>query len=146
PTAGRLQVAKDFGMSPEDVDILTRTIIGEAENQPFAGKQAVGNVLFNRAALSGRTPVEEAQRWSIRNGRVEYQFEPWGTRDGRERMLGPPENTRVYQEALRALVAAARNDVTGGATKFYSPSTQAALRRGPPDWDDGAGQTIGSHL
>lgn len=46
----RRYTAQGYEISPEQVDMLIRTIQGEAANEPAAGQHAVGNTMLNRMA------------------------------------------------------------------------------------------------
>jgi len=46
----RRYTAQGYEISPEQVDLLIRTIQGEAGNEPAAGQHAVGNTMLNRMA------------------------------------------------------------------------------------------------
>lgn len=46
----RRYTAQGYTISPEQVDLLIRTIQGEAANEPAAGQHAVGNTMLNRMA------------------------------------------------------------------------------------------------
>ena len=61
-------------MTPEERDLIARTIVGEAAGQPFAGQQAVANVILNRVR-SGKYGGSVADVLF-----APQQFEPWGTR------------------------------------------------------------------
>ena len=127
-------------VTPQDRDLMIRTVIGEAGNQPDLGKAAVANIIMNRTA-SGK--------WGNSPGNVvlaKSQFEPWATRS-RELMSYAP-NSPQYQAAARVVdgvLAGHIPDVTGGMTHFYSPSAQAALGRPAPSWGQGPGLQIGAH-
>lgn len=124
-------------MSPQERDIVIRTLLAEASNQGPRGLQAVAAVIGNRSAQSGMSPGDVVQ---ARN-----QFEPWNTRAGRAKMAGYSPDGSDYRTAGAALDAAMQNDPTGGATHFYAPKAQAALGRGTPSWARGQGTDIGDH-
>ena len=46
----RRYTAQGYEITPEQVDLLVRTVIGEAKNEPAAGQHAVGNTMLNRMA------------------------------------------------------------------------------------------------
>src|SRR5437879_2047197 len=58
-------------------ELLTRTVIGEAEREPQEGKEGVAAVIRNRLA-SGRFGATPADVVLAKN-----QFEPWSTPEGR---------------------------------------------------------------
>ncbi len=131
------ELAAGLNMSPKDMNIAARTVIGEAGGYKPRDKQAVAAVLLNRARMAGTSPATEALKPN--------QFEPWNTDAGRSRMMGPSPESPAYQDAARSVFMASQADPTGGATHFYSPTAQASLGRRPPNWDTGDGTDIGPH-
>lgn len=126
-------------MTPQQRDLVIRTIVGEAANQGERGMQAVAAVIGNRMAQSGRGGDQVVL--------APNQFEPWGNASARARMQALTPDSPRYQQAAAAVDALARGgaDPTGGATHFYAPRAQAALGRRPPSWDNGTGVDIGDH-
>jgi hypothetical protein len=123
----------------DDLDAMTRTIIGEAGNQGDAGMRAVGHVIANRSQLTGQTPLQVVL--------APNQFEPWAKR-GSELMAVPTDSPQ-YQAARRIaeeVVAGKSQDPTGGATHFLNPQLQAQLGRQQPAWATGQGTRIGGHM
>ena len=129
------------GVSPAE-DQMVRTVIGEAANQGTIGQQAVAAVIKNRmdAGKQGAQDVIFAPN----------QFEPWNNPKTRATLEAIDPTSKQYQDilnnAVRPVMAGTAKDPTGGATHFYSPTTQKALGRDAPDW--AAGQTptvIGQH-
>ena len=129
------ELAAALNLKPQEMDVATKTVIGEAGGYKPIDQQAVASVLFNRAGMAGTSPATEALRPN--------QFEPWNTAQGRNRMAsaGPEQ----YEQAARAVYMGAQADPTAGATHFYAPKAQASLGRQPPKWDDGSGQDLGPH-
>src|SRR5688572_439116 len=116
-------------LDPRARDLVVRTVLGEAANEPDDGMTAVAAVIRNRV-LSGRfgKSVPEVVM-------KPKQFEPWNTPEGRERMYGYAPDSEPYRRASAAVdLAFSGADPTGGATHFYSPTAQAALGREPPKW------------
>jgi hypothetical protein len=129
---------QSINLTPQQRDILIRTVYGEASNQDDIGQQAVANVILNRARLAGTAPDYEALK--------KNQFEPWWNAKARARMERLSTEDPAYRRAQQAVDAAlSGDDPTGGATHFYSPSVQAALGRRMPSWDRGDSQMIGTH-
>jgi hypothetical protein len=128
-------------LDPRARDLVIRTVLGEAANEPDEGMAAVAAVIRNRVQ-SGRfgNSVPEVVL-------KPKQFEPWNTPEGRSRMQGYAPDSEPYSRAARAVdsVFAEGSDPTSGATHFYSPTAQAALGREPPKWAQGEPQTIGRH-
>ena len=128
-------------LTPQQRDLLIRTIIGEAAAEPFMGQQAVANVVLNRLN-SGRygDSLEDVIL-------APKQFEPWSTR--REELLAIPQTASTYRTADMAVEAALGDDATGGATHFFSRGVMDD-RGGPPRWyeataDNGSWRDIGGH-
>lgn len=125
-------------MDDRDYDLAVRTIIGEAGNQDFEGKQAVANVILNRAA-SGRYGSTVSDVVLARR-----QFEPWDTR--KNELMSYTADDQRYQEAAAALEAATQQDVTGGATHFLNPDVVRQRRGGSlPAWAAEPVARIGAH-
>lgn len=129
-------------LTSQQRDLLIRTIIGEAASEPFAGQQAVANVILNRAN-SGRYGNSVADVILAPN-----QFEPWSTR--KNELLAIPQTSNTYQTAALALDAALKGDQTGGATHFFSREVMND-RGGAPDWytrtqGNGSWRDIGGHV
>lgn len=123
-------------ISPVDRDLLIRTAIGEAGNDP-ASMPGVVNVALNRYQ-SGKYGASIPQILF-----APKQFESWDTK-GQQLLQYPPDSPE-YQQAAAVVdkQLAGAPDPTNGATKFYAPEAQAALGRNPPAWDDGSGVMIG---
>lgn len=126
-------------LSPEDRDIVARTIVGEAANQPFEGQQAVAAVILNRLR-SGKYGASISDVVF-----APYQFEPWQTRKAELQALKP--DNPAYGRAVQALDAATAQDNTGGATHFLEPNIVQERRGGTlPAWAQGPSTQIGQHL
>lgn len=105
-------------LTPEERDLLVRTVIGEASNQPELGKAAVANVVLNRLNAGGYGDDLKGVLFKPK------QFEPWGTRS-RELMSYSPES-KPYNEAAAAVekvLSGKFEDPTKGATHFANVST-----------------------
>lgn len=131
-----------MNLTPTQRDLLIRTIVGEAAAEPFAGQQAVANVVLNRLN-AGRYGGSVEDVLFAKN-----QFEPWGTR--RDELMAIPQTADTYRTASMAVDAALKSDPTGGATHFYAPTVMEG-RGGAPSWaanmqDNGTAMTIGGHV
>lgn len=129
-------------LTPQQRDLLIRTIVGEAAAEPFVGQQAVANVVLNRLR-SGRYGSDLEDVLFAKN-----QFEPWSTR--REELLAIPQTASTYRTADMAVEAALQDDPTGGALNFYAPDVMEG-RGGEPAWAanmraNGTARTIGNHV
>ena len=116
-------------ISPEDRDYAIRTLIGE-ETNPTA-QAGVASTILNRAA---------AARQSLKNVVLApNQFEPWQRNPSSLLAIKPTDPAYVKAaEVFDAVRSGKVPDVTGGATHFYAPATQALLGRPPPRWGSGA--------
>lgn len=122
-------------LSPQDRDLVARTILSEAGNDGDAGMAAVASVIKNRvdSGQFGSSP----SRVVLAPG----QFEPWSL--PRQHPNNPSRvatSSPDYQHAASiadSVWAGTVPDQTGGATHFYSPIDQAALGRKAPSWASG---------
>jgi hypothetical protein len=102
-------------LDPADLDLITRTVIGEASNQDIIGQLAVAHVIKNRL-VSGRYGRDARQVLF-----APKQFEPWSTR--RDELMGYRTDDPAYRRARMAVEAAFSgelDDPTGGATHFQN--------------------------
>lgn len=131
-------------ISPQDRDLVARTVLSEAQNDGESGMAAVANVIKNRADSGryGETPgAVVLQR---------KQFEPWSLPQGDSNHPSRwSAKSPDYQRAASIVDSVWKGDVpdvTGGATHFYSPRDQAALGRKAPEWAAGKPiATVGHH-
>jgi hypothetical protein len=128
-------------------DLLIRTVIGEAANEPEEGQAAVAHVALTRLN-SGRfgddiPSVLFAPR----------QFEPWNTR--RQELLSISPNSPAYQRAAQivdGVLSGNIPDPTQGATHFQNPAVvrQRGNNRGVRWFQDmvnnGSATRIGQHV
>lgn len=99
-------------ISPQDKDLLIRTVIGEAANEPDDGKAAVANVILNRynSGKYGNSISDVVL--------APKQFEPWATR--RNELLSYSPDSPIYKK-VSSIVDNQLNggdDPTNGATNF----------------------------
>lgn len=105
-------------LTKEERDLLIRTVIGEADNQPELGKAAVANVVLNRLNAGGYGDDVKGVLFKPK------QFEPWGTR-AKELMSYSPDSP-AYSAASAAVdkvLSGNYEDPTKGATHFANVST-----------------------
>jgi hypothetical protein len=130
-------------MTPEDRDLIIKTVLGEADDQPDRGKAAVAHAILNRVADG---------RWGDTPSKVVLargQFEPWSTRAAELSNIDP--QSRKYQRTgaiVDDVIGGKIPDETGGATHFLDPVMVRKRRGGSlPDWasEDGATVSIGDH-
>jgi hypothetical protein len=135
-----------MGYDDSDRDLIIRTIIGEASNQPDLGQAAVAHVVNNRLN-SGRYGKSVPDVLF-----APKQFEPWNTR--REELLAIPQNSPSYIKAGRiadAVQSGEIEDPTNGATHFANVGTvQARGNTAGMRWindglNNGTAVRIGSH-
>ena len=143
--AGRLDelgnaAGQQVNASPEDVDAMVRTIIGEAGGEPVEGQAAVGHVIMNRLKKGGFGGENIKDIVT-----APHQFEAISR--GLADRIDP--NSKQYQEVLNKVVLPLLrgefDDVTGGATNFINKELQSKLGRNIPEWAAGEGQKIGRH-
>lgn len=130
----------------DPVDILARTIYGEARGEPVRGKEAVAAVIINR--------VRRAER---RGGRYwwghdvvsvchkAWQFSCWNGNDpNREKILSVSDSNKTFQTCLRVArraIGGGLEDTTDGATHYHAKTVSPpwAKRKSPS-------AEIGNHL
>jgi N-acetylmuramoyl-L-alanine amidase len=125
----------------EDLEVLARTVYGEARGGPYPGKLAVAKVIVHRAA---------DPRWPDRIRdvcRQPYQFSCWLKGDpNRQRLLEATLEIPALRECLLAATMAicARDDPSKGANHYL---TTELTRRSPPKWFDADKITavVGAH-
>lgn len=106
-------------MNPADRDLMIRTVVGEANGEPFQGQKGVAGVVLNRfnSGKYGSTMSDVLF--------APKQFEPWNTR--RAELLSYSETDPAYQRAARAVDAVLAGDnPIGSRTHFANVGTVAA--------------------
>lgn len=107
-----------------DLDILSRTIFGEASNQSFQGKLAVAYVVMNRSKERQQTPAEVCL--------APKQFSCWNVGDPNVARIkrATVENAVFCQciVAARAAIEETTPDPTNGANHYYADYINA------PSW------------
>lgn len=129
-----------------DIEIMIRTIAGEARNQPPIGQQAVAHVILNRYAAAASHGT--GQRWGSTIAEIclkRRQFSCWNDDDPNRDLIARihPDNP-VYKQARAAMLEAYRNlltDPTLGADHYHHVSIT-------PYWASKIQKTtlIGAHL
>lgn len=121
-----------------EIDVLARTIWGEARGEDLAGMVAVGWVIRHRAERSG---------WPDSVALVALQakqFSCWNSDDpNRPLMLLAGNDTPMFMEAMFAaygVMTGRLADPTGGADHYHTMESD-------PTWDDGMELTtvVGNH-
>lgn len=129
------------------VDILARTLWGEARGEGPKGMHAVCNVILNRAALADddNNPITW---WGIDLVTIcqkPYQFSCWNPDDpNRAKLMAVDEGNADFATALRIARRAVYGqvkDITGGATHYHADHVH-------PYWADNKISTaqIGQHI
>lgn len=126
-----------------DVDVLARTLWGEARGEGAAGMIAVGWTIRNRAAKPGWWGRDIASVCQ-----APWQFSCWNKSDPNYPFLSgakqiPAGEYLRAREAALAVISGSQPDPTGGATHYYA-TTMAK----PPAWAAKAKRTatIGHHV
>jgi N-acetylmuramoyl-L-alanine amidase len=117
------------------VDVLARTIYGEARGELVRGKEAVACVVVNRVRRArdrGGAYWWGADVESV--CRKPWQFSCWNAGDpNRRRIEAVDETNRVFQTCLRIArraIAGAIKDPTGGATHYHARSVAPPWAKG----------------
>lgn len=122
-----------------DIDLLARTIWGEARGETMEGRIAVANVIMNRVS---------DPRWPNTVSAVVLQpkqFSAWNAGDpNRDALLSVDESNPVFREALaiaQAAVDGSLDDLTKGANHYFAEYIPT------PGWarDMAGTTTIGVH-
>jgi Cell Wall Hydrolase len=120
-------------LDPASRDLIAKTILGEAGDQPPEGQAAVAHVIKNRL---------ESKTGEFANGSVpevvlgRNQFEAWSG-DNRSRTAKVSQKSDSYKTAAGIaddVFSGKTPDPTNGATYFYSPKDQTALKRPAPSF------------
>ena len=127
------------------VDVLARTLWGEARGEGTEGLQAVANVILNRVKIAesrgkfwwGNTIIQVCQK--------PYQFSCWNRSDPSFKRLQEVDESNLYFATsiriARRAVAGVLEDITHGATHYHANYVK-------PYWAKGQEPvvTIGNHI
>lgn len=128
-----------------NVDVLARTLFGEARGESLSGKEAVACVIMNRV-----------QRGRDRGGywwgdsitavcQKPWQFSCWNENDpNREKILAMEPGHKVFDTCVRIArraLSGCLEDATKGATHYHTKNVNPPWSRGRP-----ACVEIGHHL
>jgi spore germination cell wall hydrolase CwlJ-like protein len=136
---GAKQVLKD---DDKEIDIMARTMWGEARGEGKTGMQAVANVIMNRVKKGGwwgATPAEVCKKKS--------QFSCWNKTDPNYyKLIAVNESDPDFRTALtlaRSAYSGTLPDITGGATNYLALASLKSI----PSWVKGMTKTaqIGNH-
>lgn len=133
-----------ISLAPRDRDMLIRTIVGEAGNQPDRGKAAVAHAILNRVR-AGRYGGKSVSDVVL----APSQFEPWGNPATAEALRSLDPTAPEYRDAAAVadqVLAGQIPDPTGGATHFLNPEIVRKRRGGSlPSWASREITSIGDH-
>lgn len=123
----------------QDIDVLARTIYGEARGEPVRGKEAVAAVIMNRVRLARR---RGGYWWGDSIQTVcqkPWQFSCWNDNDpNRKKLLTVTRDNSVFKTCLRVARRAVRGvlkDPTRGSTHYHT------LHVDPP-WSSGRAPVV----
>jgi spore germination cell wall hydrolase CwlJ-like protein len=142
--AGRRDPGKFLPLDGE-VELLARTIYGEARGENVRGKEAVASVIVNRVK---RAVERGGYWWGDSLGQVcqkPWQFSCWNEGDPNlKKITSVSTENRAFQSCIRIARRAASgalDDPTGGATHYHNKSVN-------PPWARTKAPTaeIGNHL
>lgn len=129
----------------DTVDVLARTLYGEARGESVRGKEAVAAVVLNRVR---RARGAGGYWWGDSVEAVclkPWQFSCWNAADpNRKKLLAVTADNKVFASCLRIArraVAGGLPDPTGGATHYHTDAVR-------PPWSKGRvpSAVIGAHL
>jgi spore germination cell wall hydrolase CwlJ-like protein len=127
-----------------DLDILARTILGEARGEPEAGQIAVAHVARNRARASKRKPALYGDGTIASACLQPFQFSCWNKNDPNRARI---EKASLDDPALQAALLAALSVVLGKKADPTFGSTHYHRRDLAPKWAANklAAAIIGAH-
>ncbi len=118
-------------ITARDVDVLARTIYGEARGTSALGKKSVAHVILNRWRKAGW--------WGdtiLRVCLMSKQFSCWNDGDvNRAKLMAVDLGDSVYRDCMYAALGAIRdegNDPTGGAMHYHADTISPGWARDRP--------------
>ena len=116
------------------IDVLARTLWGEARGEGSAGMQAVASVILNRVAIAKRTGGAWWGNDVIGVCQKPYQFSCWNRNDpNRAKLLNVNEADIYFATAMRIArraIAGVLDDPTMGATHYHAAGISPAWAHG----------------
>lgn len=119
-----------------EVDVLARTLYGEARGETVRGKEAVACVIVNRA---NRAQARGGYWWGNTIEEVclkPWQFSCWNENDpNRAKVLAVGPGQRVFDTCVRIAkraVSGCLQDMTKGATHYHTKAAMPVWSRGRP--------------
>lgn len=128
-----------------EIDVLARTLWGEARGEGTPGMEAVAAVILNRVKVA-----EERGRYWWGNNIIQvcqkpYQFSCWNRSDPNFKKLIAVDEADLYfataMRVARRAVAGVLEDLTGGATHYHTRTISPYWSR-----DEVPLTTIGAHV
>lgn len=112
-----------------DLQVLARTIWGEARSEPLAGKQAVASIIMNRA---------KHPSWWGKNVRScclkPYQFSAWNLGDpNRSKLMAVTAEDKSFRDCVSIANSAIAGDLldnSGGSDSYQVVGTNAYWSKG----------------
>src|SRR4051794_25973639 len=110
-------------VSDDDIDVLARTIYGEARGEGEEGMKAVASVVMNRVALADRH--KHFGDGSVASAcKAHMQFDCWMASDPNlHKIEAVTQDDPVFAAAVQIATDAVNGDLddnTGGATYYYA--------------------------
>lgn len=129
------------GVTDDDVDVMARTIYGEARGESLDGKIAVAQVILNRAraardfrARRGRDHPLFGDGSPASACKMPWQFSCWNETDPNRSVITRVDlGDRAFRDCFYAALAAVQGheaDVTAGATHYHADHLS-------PGWAEG---------
>lgn len=116
------------------IDVLARTLWGEARGEGTDGMQAVANVIQNRVAVAEKRGTFWWGNNIIQVCQKPYQFSCWNRSDPNFRKLQSVGEEDVYfataLRLARRAVIGALTDITNGATHYHADTITPYWARG----------------
>jgi len=128
-----------------EIDVLARTLWGEARGEGIDGMQAVASVILNRVEIAKRAGGYWWGNTVIQVCQKPYQFSCWNKQDPNfKKLISVTEDDIQFGTALRVARRAMLGfikDATNGATHYHTLNIM-------PHWAQGQKPTarIGHHL
>lgn len=124
-----------------DIDVVARTVWGEARGEPWRGKVAVVWVLRNRAAQAlAYMEKTGAKRHALYGdgslssaARMPYQFSVWNRRDPNRKKLATAHKSAAWPDCVRAVLSV----MDGTEPDPVSTATHYTELKARPAWAKG---------
>ena len=107
-----------MNVTEQDLDLLSRTLWGEARGESILGQIAVVHVVMNRARLKGQSITQIVSK--------DYQFSCWlggsskGPDGGDNEMRAPEDQLAPLRSVVEDCLSGKEADPTGGATHYFA--------------------------